>query len=160
MNLTASDLAEWVSGIGSLLAVVVALWFSFQSRRDLAYGRLRQVHAWVENLHDEKGWKLVVQNSTEQPVFEWTCVVRYRSGDEAIQSEHVTQADVGIIPPGHYEFPWTPGHAPLGEAGIGASFTFVDATGRIWTRLSTGRLIRATLKEKALLSIPQENGAL
>lgn len=160
MNTTSSDLAAWVSGIGSLLAVVVALWFSVQARRDLVYERLLQVHAWVENLGADRGWKLVVQNSTEQPIFTWVCAVRWSNHDAGSQSDLLTHANAGIIPPGRSEFPWTPEHAPRGEAGIGASFTFVDAVGRVWTRLGTGSLAKASASDKALLSAPPEGDAL
>jgi hypothetical protein len=152
MELTAGDIAEWVSGVGSLLAVIVALWFSMQSRRDLQYERLLQVTAWVENVEGQEGWKLVTQNSTQQPIFSWVCTIKWQTADGRNCSYVATQANAGIIPPGHSEFEWTPDDEPQGEAGIRTSLTFLDSMGRTWTRLDTGRLVRATTKNTILLS--------
>lgn len=150
-------MADWISGIGSLLAVAVALYFSLQQRNDLKAERLLSVNTWIEK-SEESGWKLVIHNATPQPIYRWLCTVKWPSNKPGeFVTDRVTQDQLGIVPPGQYEFSWEPEQPPHKEAGIQTTLIFADIHSQLWTRLSTGKLRKTSTNEQLLLEHPEGN---
>ena len=146
MHLDGSVAADWVSGIGSLLAVAVALWFSAQETRERRRERLASVTMWAENSGDPSGWKLVAVNDTAQPIFSWSCLLDYEAPEGHI-AEVLRHIDVGILPPGRFEFPWQPTAALLQESNVIPTLAFRDASGGVWMRSPMGALRHPTSRE-------------
>lgn len=137
-----NNLADWVSGIGSLLAVAVAIWFSTSDRLDRRAERLAAITIWAEKQPFEgSDWILIAANDTSQPIINWACRIQYRHEDK-IHIEQVESDTDGILPPGRSQFPWHPGVTPDAESQVSTTIRFRDATGAIWERRLSGKLRR------------------
>lgn len=136
------DVSSWVSGVGSLLAVIIALSFAVLQRRELETERLRSIYAWVE-CHAQDGWYLVVNNLTQFPVYEWSVSLQWTAPGGLVSSDSVSASEVGLMLPGLNRYAWSshPG-APAVDSGVAATITFVDASGDRFERSSAGALKR------------------
>jgi hypothetical protein len=160
------ELAYWVSGVATTAAVIVALWFSAQARRDARHQELHRVYAWAEFapvLHStgyDDGWKLVFSNLTDLPVFQWAAAVEWTAAAGDRERMTFTNASMGILAPGRSECAWNPAQTPAHETSIEVALCFKDAAHQTWTRRHTGILGRATASERAWLSAAPEQGDL
>lgn len=160
------ELAYWVSGAATIAAVIVALWFSEQARRDTRHQELHRVYAWAEFapiLHPtgyDDGWKLVFSNLTDLPVFRWAAAVEWTSVAGQRERMTVTNGSMGLLAPGRSECAWKPAHVPAHETSIEVTLVFEDAAHQTWVRRRTGLLGRATATERARLSAAPEQADL
>lgn len=154
--MSVSVIADLLAGIGSLIAVAVALWYSQLHRRDLNHERLLSIHVWVERVSGtDAAWKLVIENGTTRPIYQWECTLSWESLDTGGKALHnvdqVASTDLGIIPPGHHEYAWKPSPDPVGEQAVLPRLSFVDSRQRRWMRSAKGEL-------KRVRKIPQRSG--
>mgnify|MGYP000184927828 CR=1 FL=1 len=145
--MSASVAADLLAGVGSLIAVGVALWYSQLHRRDLNHERLLSIHVWAERLSGSSGeWKLIIENGTSRPIYLWECRLSWDHVDEGggltSSEDRVDSTDLGIIPPGHHEYSWLPSPAPAGEHAVFPSLEFQDSRGRTWIRSVQGEVKR------------------
>ena len=156
------ELAYWVSGVATTAAVIVALWFSAQARRDARRQELHRVYAWAEfapvrhSTGYDHGWKLVFSNLTDIPVFRWAATVEWTSLADHRERITVTNVSMGMLAPGRSECAWNPAKPPTTEASIEVTLVFEDAAREKWVRRCTGLLARATPTERAWLSAAPE----
>ena len=136
------DVSGWVSGIGSLLAVVVALSFAVIQYRESRAERLRAIYAWVEN-HGSNEWSLVVNNLTQHPIYQWSVRLEWPTRQGQPTFDSVGAVQVGLMPPGLNRYAWSPaGSVPEVDSGVTVSIQFVDASGRKYERVPRGGLRR------------------
>lgn len=156
------ELAYWVSGVATTSAVIVALWFSAQARRDARHQEFHRVYAWAEFAplfhatgYDD-GWKLVFSNLTDIPLFRWAATVEWTSLAGDRERMMLTNVAMGMLAPGRSECTWNPAKPPTTEADIEVALIFQDAAGQKWVRRCTGLLARATPTERAWLHATPE----
>lgn len=135
------SVGDWIAGIGTIAAVAVALVFSLRSERQQRDAHLAAVHAWFEIVPGPKG-SLRLINNTDYPVYEWSVVVTWRVGDAPFVVR-TSQADHGLLPPGHHDFALSAEGLPLpaNDADVEVDFRFRDAAGNARRRLPSGRLV-------------------
>ena len=141
--------SEWVSGLATAVAVVVALVFSLRQDREQRERKLASVYAWVELDRDLSGdlppATLWLINNTDFPIYEWESTVAWPSSGEAGVEKAVTGAsDWGLLRPGKHDFSLANTRErplPSNDAHIDVELKFRDASGVLRTRLSTGRLV-------------------
>jgi hypothetical protein len=145
------DLATWVAAVGTVGAVVVALWLASRDSRERARGERRRqaetVTAWISG-----GYSLVagenrfvapvaVQNGSSQLVYRFiaSLVQDLRGQESSPQPGLKWRVFVGELPPGRSQFTIEhPGGGMHFRAGI--ELAFQDAAGRWWVRKGNGRL--------------------
>jgi hypothetical protein len=156
------ELAYWVSGVATTAAVIVALWFSAQARRDARHQELHRVYAWAEFapvVHSagyDDGWKVVFSNLTDIPVFEWAAAVEWTAVAGHRERATFSSVSMGLLAPGRGECAWKPAEPPASEASIEVTLVFRDAAHQAWARRRMGLLARATATERGWLSdLPQ-----
>lgn len=149
--MSASDLdwgsvSDWLSGVATVIAVVVALVFSLRAERDQRDSKLAAVYAWfaIPQTESAQGGNLWVKNDTASPLYEWSVTVTWpmSKGDTATVS--TGHGDHGLLPPGTHYFPLTGTEArplPANDADVQVEITFKDAQGRTLRRLATGKLV-------------------
>lgn len=136
--------SDWVAGIATVVAVVVAFWFSLRADRQQESERVAHVFAWM-TMHADGGLVLSVSNGTAAPIYDWTVEATWL--DEASERTTLTtgSGEFGLLPPGRYEFPLR-NDAPVGrprvDSAIEISLTFTDGAGRRRMRHPNGRLTR------------------
>jgi hypothetical protein len=149
-----SSLADWVSGIGTLLAVVVALAFSLRETLDRRYDRFASVAVWAESQEttgtsnpevkssrSQAGWVFVTVSDLKQPISRWSCTLTYQSS-AGVFHEGISHEDVGLLVPGRHEYPWSPKSPPDAESLVSTVLWFVDTTGAVWSRKLGGQVKR------------------
>ncbi|WIG58329.1 MAG: hypothetical protein OJF49_001074 [Ktedonobacterales bacterium] len=136
------SVAEWVSGLGSLGAVITALVFSMRALNDAREARLGAVFAWVEATSSPSAWSLVMSNVTDYPIYQWEVFLRWDL--DSVQMEDTINSTIaGIIPPGKHAFAWTPAASlPGSEAHVSVELRFSDLTGRKRVKKFTGKVTR------------------
>ena len=142
--------SDWVSGVATATAVIVALVFSLRLERQQRAAELAAVHAWFElrpAADGQRGGVLWLVNDTSYPIYDWSVAVSWRAqGSEPVEIE-IGRGDHGLIPPGRRaEFtlrdsPDTP--LPANDADVAVELRFRDATGRERCRMPGGKLKRA-----------------
>jgi len=133
--------SDWVSGIGSLLAVVVALVLPLRANRDQERARLASIFAWAETSSPVQG-SLWLINNTDSPIYDWKATITWSDRDGAVAELSTSSADHGLLPPGRHNFEFTGGaHVlPANDAQLSVRLSFTDAAGRRLVRRSTGEL--------------------
>lgn len=134
-------LGDWISGLGTVAAVVVALRESALAQSRQRIDRLCAVTAWMELERHEDGsprWTVFVSNETKHPIYRWLVVPRSDGGDDGVW--HLCDARLGPLVPGptQYEVPHS-GGADFHTASP-VELQFVDRDGQSWLRTSRGRL--------------------
>lgn len=134
--------SEWVAGIGTVVAVVVALTFSLRAEREQRNSRLAAVYAWAEVAADpEHTGTLRIINNTESPIYDWRITVSWDGQDGAQKQAQTGFSDYGLLPPGRHAFTFSDdGTLPSNDASLRVQLEFRDAQDRAWKRLSSGRL--------------------
>lgn len=136
------SLADWVAGMGSICAVIVAVGFWSLDKRASRKNKLLAVSAWVEKSNNnvtENGWKIIIVNGTEQPIFKWNLSINWKNFERTYE-EYISYKTVGIIPPGRTEYPWSPHDTPFEEALVATKLRFQDINTALWARDSQGNL--------------------
>jgi len=133
--------ADWVAGIATFLAVVVAL-VGLAVERIAHYLADRRVDpsrftAWLWQVrpHDIDEMIVVISNATEGVIYDVIVMV---GGDEANDQQEPLESWYFVaIPPGQY-FVSLESRAPLLSDGV--DLVFRDARGKNWRRKYSGRL--------------------
>ena len=136
----------WVSGVGTIFAVAVALWFSYKSERDLRELRVASVHGWFELTSTSGGrhGTLWIYNNTDLPIYTWNAVVSWlpTGRDVAVQIE-TGSPDLGLLPPGKHDFRLNSSDKrplPENDASVSVTLRFTDVLGRQRFRSPLGNL--------------------
>lgn len=143
----AGTLGQWVSGIGSLCAVLVAVRSFVEGRRQIEEkaraeeeARLTGVYAWLSLVYDGAGeagrWQANFNNTTPIPVYFWILRV------EGLAGTHFCHLKSGPILPGVMarDVPVDTGDlAPDPGRVARTALTFCDIKGRVWLRDHDGR---------------------
>jgi len=139
IGITEGDLAQWVSGMATFLAVVVALIFSLRQDRRADEEARAKVHVWT--VHERGEWQLVISNRTSYPIYRWKVTLNWSVGPKKFE-DHVSQEDEGIIPPGEFRYAWTPEDMARAtvDASVSAQIDFTDHRGKNWRRQTSGEL--------------------
>lgn len=138
--------SDWISGISTLVAVVVALLFSLRAEHAERNARLAAVFAWYEA--GLPSGHLCTTNSTEAPIYDWRATVTWTDPQTgATRTLSTGSADFGLLPPGKLEFQLRigPEAIPGNDAAVAVRLDFADAMGRRFTRSATGALTRSTV---------------
>lgn len=134
--------AEWVQGLGSLGAVITALFFSMRAINDALEAKHGAVFAWVEATDSPNIWSLVLSNGTDYPIYQWEVFLRWNL-DSVEMEDAINSAMAGIIPPGKHTFDWSPAASlPESEAFVGVELRFSDLTGRKRVRKFQGKVAK------------------
>lgn len=147
------DVATWVSGIATLVAVAVALVFSVRGERRQRAIEVSQVHAWVQQHSDpsDPRWKLIVSNKTDYPITRWLVLISW-DADGVGHTDTVDHEEMGIIPPGVQSFDWkSPDDPPTTDSRLSVTISFKDGDGRTRRRLPDGALKSVPRSERAAL---------
>lgn len=132
----------WFQGVGTVLAVSVALYYSQRQQRELSDERLRSLFSWAER--DAEGrWSLVINNLTPHPVQRWSVTLVWGRADGVRGAEQVNSTELGLLLPGMNRYAWP--EAPtelLVDSAISAEIEFIDATGRAYRRSASDGLVR------------------
>ena len=144
--LEAGSFAEWVSGIGTLLAVLVAMAIATRDARvrekTEKQHQAEQVSAWPVyfGLRNKKAFVLIANNSS-LPVYDVAISygAAYGAGGKYLTGSKMNRV-VSLVPPGQYfiDSPKHPGHGMHVKLGI--SISFRDSGGKFWRRDATGTL--------------------
>jgi hypothetical protein len=158
------DVATWVSAIGTVLAVVVALWFSGRDgrrrRKEERRYQAERITAWIDRLHmpetpEVSMLTVAIQNASDQLAYR-VVVSLVRDPRGARDPKHLTddlprdendpvnafkyRAFIGELPPGRtvvvIDYPGGGSHLRWT-----AELAFQDAGGRFWVR-DRGGLVR------------------
>ncbi len=148
------NIAEWVGGIATLIASIIALMFglSEQRRQRLSKRRSQAEKITIYGL----GNTLHISNSSNEPVFEMAISfgVAYGAGlGYSMGSDN--QVFLLRVPPGKYvchQKPTNPGGGM--HIQLGLSISFRDAAGLYWRREANGVLIE-TLSAYSDLDVEQ-----
>jgi hypothetical protein len=128
--------SEWVAGLGTLAAVLVALWTSLDTERKRLNDKYAAVFAWFERAPSATFGTLYIKNSTEYPVYKWDVTVTWNdpsSGEKII--ERLGSKDLGLLPPSKdlHQFDIqekTDRTLPHSDADVRVDMVFQDALGR------------------------------
>ena len=139
------SVSDWVAGLATAAAVVVALVFSLRTERQQRDSTLAAVHAWFELALGKDAARtgtLRLINATSYPVYEWSVEVRWADGAMGVAT---SQADHGLLPPGDHHFALSADglDLPGNDADVQVDLRFRDAEGHARHRLPTGRLVTA-----------------
>lgn len=150
------DVATWVSGMATALAVIVALsgvWFG--SRQNRRAERLRclalATGVSAEVSTTKQGPTVTVRNATAAPIF--NCALHYgRTDDEGgLQWSHGSAETIGA---GAEKEHLVAGQLSPPYIEVG----FTDTEGRHWVRRWTGTLIRVPLIPPGSITLPGPQG--
>jgi len=143
------SVSEWVSGIATSLALILALFLAVRQEIRENDGRLNAVYAWPE-MHDgpdnASTWRIVVENGTTYPIYEWSIEISWVSPTDGKQIvETFGHEEGGIVIPGRNTFPdWEPsGSIPPSDSQVKVEVSFRNASDHLIRRLSTGKLVRS-----------------
>lgn len=136
------DLSGWVQGIGTVLAVSVALYYSQQQRREATDERLRAVFAWAERNPDGT-WQLSMNNRTPYPLSRWRVVLSWTEPDRTLKTDHVDSEELGLLLPGMNQYSWSAAPESLRvDSQVTTVLEFVDAAGRAYRWSASNGLIK------------------
>ncbi len=144
--LEAGSFAKWVSGIGTLLAVLVAMAVATRDSRvrekTEKQHQAEQVSAWPVHfgLRGKKVFVIIANNSS-LPIYDVAISygAAYGAGNKYFTGTKMNRV-VSIVPPGQYfvDSPEHPGNGMHVKSGI--SISFRDSKGKFWCRDATGNL--------------------
>jgi hypothetical protein len=128
--------SEWVAGLGTLAAVVVALWTSLDSERKRLNDKYASVFAWFERAPSATFGTLYIKNGTEYPVYKWDVTVTWNdptSGEKI--TEKLGSKDLGLLPPSKDPHQFDIDEKadrtlPHNDADVRVDMVFQDALGR------------------------------
>jgi hypothetical protein len=128
--------SEWVSGLGTLAAVVIALWTSIDTERKRLVDKYASVFAWFERAPGATFGTLYIKNSTEYPVYKWEVTATWNdptSGEKV--TEKVGSKELGLLPPSkdphQFDIHEKPDrNLPENDADVRVEMVFQDAQGR------------------------------
>lgn len=135
-------LGDWVSGVGALLAVLVALYIArgqhnerlMREHTEAVVSRTR-IFCWLAVSKDDRKWQLFIDNHTLSPVTMWRIGIHDSKTQEELAS--MTCHDGPVIQPGITDLHLAMSNiSKLPECHL----SIVDAEGECWTRRSDGRL--------------------
>src|ERR1022692_485578 len=132
-------ISEWVSGLATLAAVIVALREASSARRKARLDNLCSIGGWMEIRRLRDGaprWEITLLNSTDFPIYRWLAVPAGAS-----EAWHLCSSSYGSLVPGTSQFE-LPGYAGSQQAdSLPVKISFEDREGGFWTREPAGRLI-------------------
>jgi hypothetical protein len=144
------DLSDWLTAIGTIGAVVTALWLSSKDARRLRKEKEREqaerISGWMEELEENDPerktiltHRLIVRNASEQLVYNLVASIVTANGSPVGRNEYRTYA--GRVPPGQSQYIVEhPGHGMSKRFSIEVAFQ--DSGGRCWVRNGKGELKR------------------
>ena len=128
---------EWIAGIGSVSAAVVALSAIVIQRHAEDVGRRTAIAAWMDvELDPERGqpyWTVKVRNDTGLPVFQWAIT-------SSNTSVHLCSQENGPIVPDLSRYLLSAEEAPDQTRAVALVLEFRDRLGKLWQRDVSGRV--------------------
>lgn len=128
---------EWIAGIGSVSAAVVALSAIVIQRRAEDVSKRTAIAAWMDvEIDPERGqpyWTVKVRNDTGLPVFQWA--ITSSNG-----SVHLCSQENGPIVPDMSRYLLTAGEPPDQARAVALVLEFRDRLGKLWERDVSGRV--------------------
>lgn len=134
------SVSDWVSGVATVLAVVIALIFSLRAESETTDQRLAAVYAWFVVNHGTG--ELWLHNATEIPIYRWSVIVSWPTGPSQTKSVNAASDTFGILPPGRFSFSLQGADSlPSNDSVVQVDLRFTDARQRNRRRTPTGRLL-------------------
>lgn len=146
------DVPTWVAGVGTLLAVAVALWLAGRDdrrwRQEVRRRQAELITAWFggpdrpRNPDRPNDKPVTIANASPQLVYEMIVSLVAVQGayrQDARKGGESGRIYVGQVPPGRYETFMRDVDYGMYKA-YGLELAFQDAAGRYWRRLGDGRL--------------------
>jgi hypothetical protein len=122
---------EWIAGIGSVSAAVVALSAIVMQRHAEDVGRRTAIAAWMDvEVDPERGqpyWTVKVRNDTGLPVFQWAIT-------SSNTSVHLCSQENGPIVPDLSRYLLSAEEAPDQTRAVALVLEFRDRIGKLWQR--------------------------
>ena len=129
---------EWIAGLGSVGAAVVALSAIVIQRHSEDVGNRTAIAAWMDvEVDPERGqpyWTVKVRNDTGLPVFEWTI-------GSASGTVHLCSRENGPIVPDLSRYLLTADEPPDQSRAVALSLEFRDRLGKLWQRDTSGTVV-------------------
>jgi len=142
---TFGTVGEWVSGVGAVAAIAVALAESGAARRRERLDKLCAVAAWIDlgrNPEDDsREWSVSSSNGTDYPIYQWVVIPRPTSVTGTTASWHLCARRHGPLVPGLNQFAIPTLGFEFGSA-VPVELRFQDRDGQRWRRDPAGRLDR------------------
>jgi hypothetical protein len=162
--MSCADLPTWLTAIGTVGAVIVALYVAGRDERRRVSRerrhRAEQISTWlgpegeVSTGHVQN---VIIQNSGTQPVYRTIASLvsvqgAFRETAVGDKRRQFCQNLIGTLPPGRHETKIEfPGHAPALRFGV--ELAFRDAAGHSWIRSGDGSLKEVEHEPAALYGI-------
>lgn len=137
--------SDWVAGLATLAAVVVALWTSVDTERKRINEKYASVFAWFERAPGATFGTLYIKNSTDYPVYKWEVVASWNdpnSGEKI--TEKVGSKELGLLPPSkdphQFDIHEKPDrNLPLNDSDVRVDMEFQDVLGKSHNNSNLGR---------------------
>lgn len=128
---------EWIAGIGSVSAAVVALSAIVIQRHAEDVGKRTAIAAWMDvEVDPERGqpyWTVKIRNDTGLPVFQWAIT-------SSNASVHLCSLENGPIVPDMSRYLLSADEPPDQARAAALVLEFRDRLGRLWQRDASGRV--------------------
>jgi hypothetical protein len=159
-----SDITDWLTAIGTVGAVVTALYFSTRDGRRAAQRERRHqadlVTAWIENMEGTT-CNIKVTNASPQPVYYLVVSLvavqgafRKTAVGDRLSDASSLRTLVGLVTPGTT---WTTIQSRGGAMNLrfGVEVAFQDTAGVCWLRTGQGKLKEENEEPASLYNIPE-----
>jgi hypothetical protein len=134
--------SDWVSGLATLAAVVVALWTALDTERKRLNEKYASVFAWFERAPGATFGTLYIKNSTEYPVYTWEVTATWNHPESNTEiTEKVGSRELGLLPPSkephQFDIHEQPERSlPKNDSDVLVDMIFQDAQGRTHKNLA------------------------
>jgi hypothetical protein len=143
---------EWIAGIGSVSAAVVALSAIVIQRHEEDVRKRTALAAWMDVEVDPASgrpyWAVKVRNDTDLPVFEWGI-------NSADGSVHLCSQENGPIVPDMSRYVLSTEQPPDQARAVALAVEFRDRLGKLWLRPSSGQVAGLSMRSRC----PHEQNA-
>lgn len=136
---------EWIAGVGSVSAAVVALSAIVIQRHEEDVRKRTALAAWMDvEVDPDRGqpyWAVKVRNDTDLPVFEWGI----NSTDGSV---HLCSQENGPIVPDMSRYLLSTEQPPDQARAVALAVEFRDRLGKLWQRDSSGQVAGLSVRSR------------